>query len=128
MLAKEWHEKSVVPHGVAIEHILQLKGLRKSFATLCFWGCWDEYNSSDVAMHLTCKRMRHSTTGMTVSHYIEQGERMKREKWKGWTPSQILALAVQRSLSDFKPDKFSQKLLEENKQTRIQEFKTFTYY
>lgn len=121
-LSKSWQERAVVPHGLALEHVLQIKGLRKSFATLCFWGYWDEYDDSSVAMHLTCKRMRHSTTGMTVSHYIEQGERMNRKKWKGWTPSQILTLATQRSLVDFKPDKFSKKLLEENIQKRIIEY------
>lgn len=124
-LSADWHERAVVPHGLALEHILQLKGLRKSFATLCFWGYWDEYNSADVGMHLVCKRMRHSTTGMTVSHYIEQGERMNRDKWKGWTPAQILQLAVQRSLSEFKHDKYTEKLMIENQQTRIQEFNPF---
>lgn len=121
-LSSDWHERSVVPHGLAVEHILNLKGLRKSFATLAFWGFWDEYDDANIAMVLTCKRMRHSTTGMTINHYIDQSQRLNRDKWKGSTPSQILALVAQRSLVEFKHDKFTFKLVEENKQKRIQEF------
>ena len=121
-LSEAWQEKAAVPHGVAIEHILGLKCFRKTFSTLCFWGFWSEYKDANIAMVLTCKRMKHSTTGMTINHYIDQSKRLNREKWEGSTPSQILALAVQRSLTDFKHDPFTMKLVIENQQTRIQQF------
>jgi hypothetical protein len=106
---------------VAKEFVLQMKSLRKSFATITFWHYWEEYKDASVGMYMTCKHMKHSTTGMTVSHYIEQGDRMNREKWKGYTPSQILNLITQQHLKVFR-DEEKDIIIFENLQKRLQEF------
>lgn len=100
-LGDKWRERTAVKVNRNYQYILQVKGFRKTMLTLCFWEYWEKYNSAEVALIMTCKRARHSHKGMTADHYIEDSERMNREKWRGWSASKIWSLICQTHIQDF---------------------------
>jgi hypothetical protein len=65
--------------------------------------------------------MCHSRLEITVQHYLNDFDALEIDKWRGWSPAQILALANQRHLKEFKGDDLDRKLLLDNSQKRIQE-------
>lgn len=126
-LSEAWQVRVATPkhkgerqHHAIHEYSLQLKGLRKAFATLVFWKYWDKYGSATTAVDMTVKRLRHSFKGITVGNYIENSERLNMAKWKGRTPSEIIALSTQRQIQDYDLD--WKKIRDENEQARLPEF------
>lgn len=100
-----------------------LKGFRKTYATLIFAKAAKKHNDDySFALTYTCKVMLHSSERITANHYVNEIEPLEIDKWLGWTPCQILALANQRHLQDFKTDDFERKLISENQQMRIHDW------
>lgn len=73
-LPNEWQEmgRFYTNRGWDRVYLFQLKGLRKTWATHCFSRYWHHYGSPSVALEATCKEMKHSNKGITLSHYIEE--------------------------------------------------------
>jgi integrase len=117
LLGPAWQEKvAVAQKGGIHEYVLQVKGLRKSFACLVFWQEWHKWKSASAAMEFTCKRLRHSNTGITVQHYLSSVDRLDMDRWGGFTPGEVLGLAFeQRKLADFG-------LNVENRQSRLPKY------
>jgi integrase len=54
------------------QYDLQLKGLRKSFATTVFWTEYRRWRDAGVALSFSSKRLQHKTTHMTAFHYLKE--------------------------------------------------------
>lgn len=126
LFGEAWQARSAVPRHiggkVVHEYLLQLKGCRKSFATCVFWQAWEKYGSAHVASEMTCKRLRHSNKGITVQHYIEDSDRLNRERWGGYSPAEILQalLEHQTAISEYEID--YELLQDENAQDRLHDY------
>lgn len=102
-LPQGWHRKKLAfREGRAGEnYVLQLKGLRKNKATLSFWKDYLKWKSSDVALEFTCKKMQHSSKHITATHYIENFDALRLEKYGTYTADEILRKAAQKPLTEF---------------------------
>lgn len=118
-LGRDWNLLTMTPRRNWKDYQFQLKGIRKSFATLLFFNeANDNWNGDyDVALQFISKRMCHSSVQMTAHHYLNSFELLKMDKWKGMTPAQILSMATQRHLVDY-----DEQLKLETNQSRMQEW------
>jgi len=72
-LSREWnllivgHEKSYLKCD---EYYLQIKGLRKLRQTIIFHENYMKWKDAGVALEMTSKEMKHSSTRITAYHYI----------------------------------------------------------
>lgn len=102
-LSSAWHEKRLVARKGCLmpEYILQLKGLRKTHATMIFSREFAKWKSADVALEFTSKRMNHSTTHMTAYHYLQNFDALKIRDGPLILPQQALRKGRQSRLHDF---------------------------
>lgn len=100
-LPSAWQRKRLIPTraGFKEEYILQMKGLRKTFQTVDFARELRKWNDAGFAMHRVAKRMKHSSTKITVSHYLEDLEAIGLENRALVVPD--IAFGVQKRLMDF---------------------------
>lgn len=84
------------------EYVLQLKGLRKNFATLEFAKQYKKWKSAEVALEFASKRMKHSTKHITAYHYLRNFDELNISAYINLTPSDIIRRAnEQKRLFDF---------------------------
>lgn len=105
-LSSAWHEKREVlrPSGFASNYRYQLKGFRKNFQTILFYHYWKEYNDAGVGLELVSKRMKHSSTGMTIRHYIENVNQLGVNNLNlllGKTPGEWIRTSPQKKLFEY---------------------------
>lgn len=79
----------------------QLKGFRKAYVTHRFYREWDKLNSAGAAIEMVCRDMHHSSKGMTVSHYIEDGEKLNMRSWAEKSIWEIIKGRLQMCLTAF---------------------------
>lgn len=89
-------EKSCYTHV----YVWQLKNLRHNYATVEWFRAVDKYGH-ELALHKISRDMRHSSTGMTGMHYIENIEELDLARFKNKTVGEILSSFKQRDLFDF---------------------------
>lgn len=121
-LSQDWQVRCATTRraGKIHEFVFQIKGIRKSFAMCAFWQYWSKYGDANTAVDMTVKRLRHSSRGMTVSHYLDDSERLNRSKWQGMTPSDIIRLSTQTKIENYNLDLKNIRL--ENEQKRLLEY------
>lgn len=78
LLSDAWQKKIIRPKGprMFLEYDLQLKGLRKNWATLDWKKNFDKYLDPTYATMRTSKNMRHSSKNITNDFYIQNLERL----------------------------------------------------
>lgn len=114
-LGSAWQERTITARKNGVhEFILQLKGLRKSFGCLALYQEYFHWKDWSVALEFTCQRYRHSNKGITVQHYLKDIKMLDMEKWGGFTPGEVLALASQKHVIDYLP--------EDNRQSCLMDF------
>jgi integrase len=104
ILSKEWNEWVSVPNqnaAVKLEHRFQLKGLRKSWATLCFAKEYNKWKDAFMAIEEASKRMKHSSKQMTSHHYLKHYSELNIEKYLHLKPYDILRDQRQLKIIDF---------------------------
>jgi len=107
-LSPAWNMKrlNIRSNAFGQEYALQLKGLRKTFATLVFAKEWQKWGAAEVAMEFACKRMKHSSKGMTVSHYLDNFESLRLKKMSLFlSPDEAVKAASQTRMADFDLEK-----------------------
>ena len=104
-LGPDWNKKVISEHqegAIQMEYGLQLKGLRKNFATREFWSEYKQWDDAGIAIEFASKRLRHSSKHMTAMHYIENFKGLDLEKYGHLSMLQIAAGALsQRRLPEF---------------------------
>lgn len=102
-LSSEWREQRVTMQNEILkyEYKYQLRGLRKNFATLLFWHLWKKYDSSEVALEMVSKRMRHSSQHMTAYHYVESADQIEAAKYAHLLPFELVATSYQARIGDY---------------------------
>lgn len=103
-LGKAWNAKRLKPkaEGFDTEYVLQIKGLRKSFQTYDFARNYAKWHDAGVALEMTSKRMKHSTTHITAHHYIENFDALGIKKvTTDLDPIKALSLSRQMRIMDF---------------------------
>jgi integrase len=63
--------------NLCTEYRYQLKGLRKTYSSTYFKEQYDKWGDANVALEVTSKHMKHSSTHMTAYHYIEEMNTIK---------------------------------------------------
>lgn len=98
-----WNERqSIITGGVVeSEYVYNLNGLRKTFATHVFYQEYQKWKDSGVALEMTSKRMKHSTTHMTAYHYLKNFEQLKIEQYGNIPIWQILNRPIQKKLNNY---------------------------
>lgn len=61
---------------ITYERRYQLKGFRKNFQTILFYYYWKKYGDAAIAAEMVSKRMKHSSTKITIKSYIENVEQL----------------------------------------------------
>jgi hypothetical protein len=124
LLSKEWQIKENTPNRAGMrEYLLQLKGTRKSFCILVFAQEMIKWkDDATAALSFASARLKHSTTGVTVNHYLSSYRDLNINKWKGYTAGEILSLATQKHIEEYDPVMNMMRLVAEKKQSRIQDF------
>lgn len=87
--------------GMRLEFVYQLKGLRKNFQTLDFKKNLDEWGDPGIAIEMTSKRMRHSSTKITARHYVENFASLGIKSLPSLDPVALLELSKQTRITDF---------------------------
>ena len=103
LLSKGWSEKRFKPckSNFTTEYIYQMKGLRKNFMTLEFARQLDKWKDPSIAIEMTSKRAKHSSKNITVYHYIESFDSLNVNRFKEYTPAQIMGLKNQTRILDY---------------------------
>ena len=78
-----------------------MRGLRKTFATHTFYRYWGKLGSPSAAMEMTAKRMKHSSKGITVTHYIEDGDILRMKQHANKEIHEILKDSIQTNINNF---------------------------
>jgi integrase len=83
-LSAAWHDRHPLPYpGFAREQYrLQVKGLRKSFATTVFFREYERWQDAGVALEFASKRLKHRTTHMTAHHYLKEFDVTEPHLWE----------------------------------------------
>lgn len=104
-LSKDWQRKRPILCGSAnkckYEYILQLKGIRKSYATLEFNKQMRVWNDANIAAEFTAKKLRHSTKKITCMHYLQHYEGLNIPKYGTLSPEAILEEYNQKRILDY---------------------------
>lgn len=105
-LSSAWQQRrvgiDVVAGNKREEFVLQLKGLRKNFATLEFAKQYKKWKSAEVALEFASKRMKHSTRHITAFHYLRNFEELDIEYYVNLSPADIIRKAnEQKRIMDF---------------------------
>lgn len=103
-LSKAWREVRIRNRQTSLdktEYIFQLKGLRKNFQTVLFKKEYDKWNDANVAVLMTSKEMKHSSTHITAYHYIENFESLEIENYKEICTTKIIQECGQMRVFDF---------------------------
>lgn len=106
-LSLEWRQKVRVLRNkggslsVGYEYKYQLKGFRKTFATLMFAYFWKKYGSADIALEKVSKRMKHNSKWMTMNHYVDMCRQIDAMKYCDQLPFEHLSGETQSNIADF---------------------------
>ncbi len=102
-LGKDWQRRRFKPRGNEFGkgYVYQLKGLRKTFQTLYFADQLKKWKSSEVALEMTSKKMRHSSRRVTAYHYLCEFDNLKIDRFRGTQPAYLLQNEGQTRLMDF---------------------------
>lgn len=102
-LGPAWRRKRPVMRNerLDLEYVYQLKGLRKDFQTLDFKRNYDELCDAGLAIEMTSKRMRHSSTKITARHYIENFDALGVKTLPSLVPNELLRMGQQKRLLDY---------------------------
>jgi len=104
LLSKEWQEyQPCLKEGqLQREYALQLKGLRKTYATMKFFKIYRELQDAGAAVQFVSKDMQHSSQGLTSRHYIENrmilgrmdlsGQTKLIEYGSGWRTEKVVGI------------------------------------
>lgn len=92
ILSAAWNEKIPVmrKNEICLEYRYQWSGFRKTFQTLLFAYYWTKYDDANIAMEMVSKRMKHSSTGMTVKHYIDDCDAINAKAYIGMLPFDLV--------------------------------------
>jgi hypothetical protein len=102
-LSEEWQHKKYAPNKNLnrMEHIYQIKGLRKDYQTMEFARQYEKWGDAHVALEWVSKMMQHSSARITAYHYIENFENLHVDRYKKLTQEKILYSKRQTRLYDF---------------------------
>lgn len=103
-LGPSWQRQRLVPtkHGLKPEYVFQLKGTRKTFQTLKYHECLQEWGSPMVAAEMTGKQMRYATARVSLTHYVENLNSLGLNKGAICTdPARMLSATHQRRLLEY---------------------------
>lgn len=77
-LNNNWKRKRLVvkKNELTTEYEYQLKGLRKNYQTFTFNKNLEKWGDSKIALEFTSKDMKHSNTGITLKHYVENNDKL----------------------------------------------------
>lgn len=103
LLGAEWQVKRDHPGYIHEEpFVLQLKSLRKSYATTIFFREYRHWKDAGVALQFTSKKLRHSCERITAYHYLQHLEQIEVELWDQFLNAEA-RLEEQRRLADYEP-------------------------
>jgi hypothetical protein len=100
-LSRKWQLYCPRHTGKNYEHLLLIKNLRKTYSTLEFSRQLDKWKDSGVALEMTSKKMRHSSTFMTSYHYLCNFDSVDVKKYEGMSYADIFRTDFQMRLNDF---------------------------
>ena len=86
---------------IKYEYKYQLKGFRKTFATLLFYYYWRKYSDANIGAEMVAKRMKHSAKHITITHYIENAEQIQANKFTNLMPFQIVDNTNQKRITEY---------------------------
>lgn len=101
-LSKEWNLKNPWHNHLGIEpFVYQLKGFRKTNATLKFHYYYKKYNNAQVAAEFVSQAMKHSTLHMTFGHYLVESQNINAEQYYTMLPFEIASSIKQKALNEY---------------------------
>lgn len=102
-LSKEWRKVTFKPQKkiMRVEHVLQLKGLRKTFTTLRYHKHLMEMGSHDMAAEGARRDLQHSSKSITYNSYITDAKRVGVTRYYAQEPAQALRANAQEKLLRF---------------------------
>lgn len=102
-LSEAWHARKFKPFTKRKinEFVFELKGIRKTWATIFFWKMYRKYNSYSAALTETCKRMKHSGQKITANHYICEFDLVKPWKYENTTACDMGGKEYQQRLFEY---------------------------
>ena len=83
------------------EYLLQLRGARKTWATLRFYKYYKQYNDANLALEFTSRDMKHSSKGITAYHYIKNFEVLDIEQMNNLEINKILHTQSQKRILNY---------------------------
>lgn len=101
LLGPEWQMIKKSFDRVNKTYKLQLKGLRKTFATLEYLARLNEWDDPIIALECVSKQLGHSTQHMTFYHYIREFETLGIKKGSNPFNLKELAAETQTRLGQF---------------------------
>lgn len=100
LLGQRWLQRTGLHgrNGFTKEYELQLKGLRKTFATHLFYRTWKKLGDATAAIEFTSKYLKHSSKGMTTMHYLENYDVLHLDKFGRMSLDEIINYKNQQTL------------------------------
>ena len=102
-LSYKWNEKRPTNENslLVLEYVLQLKGMRHTYATVYFAKFYKKYGDAYVAAELVSKLLLHSTKSITIRHYFSCLEVLGKELCELYDPMDILDNISQKRMLDY---------------------------
>lgn len=103
LLSEKWHNqhKTMRAGRLVDEYVYTWGGIRKTFQTLLFSHYWKQYDDPGVALEMTSKRMKHSSTRITFKHYIENSENINAKDYLNILPFKLVRIPRQENLHEY---------------------------
>lgn len=99
-LGREWNRLRIIQRHSTLdtEYEYQLKGLRKNFVTFLFNKNYSNWKDAGISIDFTCKAMKHSNTGITAIHYVENNKKLNIKKYLHLEYNDILKNAYPQNI------------------------------